>query len=120
MTRFRVTRFHPPVIELPDCDPVPAGDVHVELPPVRIVFAPAEAVDDAIAARLNGYGVTLHLKEDTRRSMAAGMVVEMLSSLERMHATLQDKMNQAGPLFAEKQIPPDAAVKAVVANLTKH
>ena len=115
-----MTRFHPPVIELPECDPVPAGDVHVELPPVRLIFGTNELIDGTIAAKLSGYGMTLHLKEDTRRSMAAGMVVEMLSSLERMHGMLQDKLNQAGPLFAEKQVPPDAAVKAVITNLAKH
>lgn len=120
MTRIRITRFHPPVIEMPECDPLPAGDVYVELPPVRMVFGTGELPDGTIAARLSGYGVTLHLKEDTRRSMAAGMVVESLSSLERVHGALQDKMNQAGPLFAEKMVAPETAVQVVINRLTKH
>lgn len=114
MTKIVIRSFDPPVMELPKLDPIPAGELAIELPALRVVFGALDLMPEAkVKGELPGFGVTMTLQEPIARATLVALVTELWPQLEAMNGIMQEEVTKRGPLFGPGQLPPALALQAI-------
>ena len=113
MTRLVISSFHPPVMELPEVDPIPAGEVSIVLPALNVVFGAVDLLPEyKVSGQLPGYAMTLQAEQPMPRVEVVSFVLGILPQLEEAHRLLQAGLDKNGPLYGRGQLPPALLLQA--------
>lgn len=114
MTQTLIKSFHPPVVELPDVDPIPAGEFSILLPALRVTWGALDLLPEyKVGGELPGYAVTMTAGAPIARADLAAMVAQVMPQLEEMHRKMQEALDSRGPIYDRGQLPPVMAMAAI-------
>lgn len=116
MTDIHVKGFRPPVVELPEADPIPAGELRVFLPSLAVTWCKFDLLDAKVAGELPGYHVAVTLAEPLPRPEAAELVALLLPTLEAIHSKTQEAVDRRGPLLSFEEAARAGLVTVAIAN----